>query len=86
MALMITVDCINCDVCEPECPNDAISMGEEVYEIDPNKCTECVGHYDTPQCVEVCPVECIIVDPDHTESRAELQARYTALTGKEPDR
>ena len=86
MSLKITDDCINCDVCEPECPNGAISQGEEIYVIDPNLCTECVGHYDTPQCVEVCPVECIIVDPDHTESRAELQARYTALTGKEPDR
>ncbi len=59
MALIITDECINCDVCEPECPNEAISQGEEIYEIDPNKCTECVGHYDTPQCVEVCPVDCI---------------------------
>jgi ferredoxin len=54
MALLITDDCINCDVCEPECPNDAISMGEEFYEIDPNKCTECVGHFDEPQCQQVC--------------------------------
>ena len=51
MALMITDECINCDVCEPECPNDAIYMGIEIYEIDPNKCTECVGHFDAPQCV-----------------------------------
>ena len=56
MALMITDECINCDVCEPECPNEAISMGPEIYIIDPNKCTECIGHFDTPQCVEVCPV------------------------------
>ena len=55
MALMITDECINCDVCEPECPNDAIYMGEEFYEIDPHKCTECVGHFDEPQCVQICP-------------------------------
>ncbi len=53
MALIITDECINCDVCEPECPNEAISQGAEIYEIDPNKCTECVGHYDEPQCVQV---------------------------------
>ncbi len=54
MALMITDECINCDVCEPECPNDAISMGPEIYQIDPNRCTECVGHFDEPQCVSRC--------------------------------
>ena len=59
MALMITDECINCDVCEPECPNDAISQGDEIYEINPDLCTECVGHYETSQCVEVCPVDCI---------------------------
>ena len=56
MALRITDECINCDVCEPECPNDAISMGEEIYQIDPARCTECVGHFDEPQCVQLCPV------------------------------
>ena len=79
MALMITEDCINCEVCEPECPNEAIYMGEEIYEIDPDLCTECVGHFDEPQCVEVCPVDCIPVDPDHVESREELQAKFEAL-------
>ena len=59
MALMITDQCINCDVCEPECPNGAISQGEEIYEIDPHKCTECVGHFPEPQCRLVCPVDCI---------------------------
>ena len=45
VALMITDECINCDVCEPECPNDAISLGREIYEIDPAKCTvECPRH------------------------------------------
>jgi len=54
-------------------------MGEEIYEIDPDLCTECVGHFDEPQCVEVCPVDCIPVDPDHIESREELQAKFEAL-------
>jgi ferredoxin len=80
MALMITDACINCDVCEPECPNGAISQGSEIYEIDPAKCTECVGHFDEPQCVQVCPVDCIPVDPRHVEGRDELHARYVALT------
>ena len=80
MALKITDQCINCDVCEPECPNDAISMGEEIYRIDPAKCTECVGHFDQPQCREVCPVDCIPLDPDHEESREQLHAKYIALT------
>ena len=79
MALKITDQCINCDVCEPECPNEAISMGAEVYWIDPAKCTECVGHFEQPQCREVCPVDCIPLDPDHEESRDELQAKYQAL-------
>ena len=81
MALYITDQCINCDVCEPECPNKAIAQGETVYVIDWTKCTECVGHFDVPQCIEVCPVECIYVDPGHVESRDELDAKYRILTG-----
>ncbi len=81
MALLITDECINCDVCEPECPNGAISQGPEIYVIDPDLCTECVGHYDTPQCVEVCPVDCIIPDPNHKETREELYAKFKRLTG-----
>jgi len=79
---MITDECINCDVCEPECPNDAIYMGEEIYEINPDLCTECVGHFEQSQCVEVCPVECIITDPEHEETREQLQGKYEHLTGK----
>jgi ferredoxin len=79
MALLITDECINCDVCEPECPNQAISMGPEIYRIDPARCTECVGHFDEPQCVQVCPVNCIPVDPAHVESREMLWARYRRL-------
>lgn len=82
MALMITDECINCDVCEPECPNQAIYMGVEIYEIDPKKCTECVGHFDQPQCVEVCPVACIPVSPGHVETRETLWEKYARLTGK----
>ncbi len=79
MALMITDECINCDVCEPECPNQAIRMGDEFYEIDPDKCTECVGHFDEPQCVQVCPVACIPVRPDRVESREQLWAKFRIL-------
>ncbi len=81
MALLINDECVNCGVCEPECPNEAISEGEDIYVIDPDKCTECVGHYDEPQCVDVCPVDCIPVDPDHTETKEELQAKYDRLKG-----
>lgn len=80
MALMITAECINCDVCEPECPNQAIYQGELIYEIDPNKCTECVGHFGEPQCQQVCPVDCIPLDPDRQETKEELQAKYERLT------
>jgi ferredoxin len=79
MALKITDQCINCDVCEPECPNGAISMGEEIYVIDWKRCTECVGHFEKPQCQEVCPVDCIPLDPEHRETRGELQAKYETL-------
>jgi ferredoxin len=79
MALMITDECINCDVCEPECPNDAISMGPTIYIIDAARCTECVGHFETPQCQEVCPVECIPVNPEHIESKEQLLSKYSAL-------
>jgi len=80
MALLITDECINCDVCEPECPNDAIYMGEAFYEIDPHHCTECVGHHDEPQCKVVCPVECIEIHPQWVESRIQLMAKYERLT------
>ncbi|MBL8504044.1 MAG: YfhL family 4Fe-4S dicluster ferredoxin [Rhodocyclaceae bacterium] len=80
MALMITDECINCDVCEPECPNNAISQGDETYVIDAAKCTECVGHYDESQCVAVCPVDCIVVDPNHAESKEQLNDKFLRLT------
>ena len=79
MALMITDACINCDVCEPECPNGAISQGPEIYVIDPARCPECAGHVDEPQCRKVCPVDCIPLDPEQVESREELLAKYRML-------
>ena len=82
MALKITEECINCGACEPECPNQAISQGEDIYDIDSARCTECVGHFDTPQCVEVCPVDCIILDPQVAESREQLERKYRALTAE----
>ncbi len=82
MALMITDECINCDVCEPECPNGAIYQGEEIYEIDPTKCTECVGHFDEPQCQQVCPVDCIPLNPDIVESKEQLMEKFLKLTNK----
>lgn len=80
MALKITHECINCDVCEPVCPNQAISQGVEIYEIDPALCTECVGHHEAPQCQQVCPVACIPLDPDHAETQEQLMAKYHKLT------
>lgn len=80
MALIITDECINCDVCEPECPNEAIYQGDVIYEIDPSKCTQCVGHYDEPQCQQVCPVDCIPLDPAHVETEEQLLLKYQVLT------
>lgn len=79
MSLKILDTCINCDVCEPACPNQAISQGADIYVIDPALCTECVGHHDEPQCVVVCPVECIENDPLHVETEPELLAKLRRL-------
>ena len=83
MSLMITDECINCDVCEPVCPNNAIYQGQDIYEINPDLCTECVGHFDAPQCVEVCPIDCIPLNPDVVETQAQLMQKYVTLTTKE---
>jgi len=80
MALLITEECINCDVCEPQCPNTAIYFGEEIYEINPSLCTECVGHFDEPQCQVVCPVECILPNPEHIEDKPTLLQKFERLT------
>ena len=80
MALKITEECINCGACEPECPNEAISQGDTIYVVAAEKCTECVGAFDAPKCVEVCPVDgCIQKDPDHAETHEQLQDKYNKL-------
>ena len=79
MALTINGDCINCAVCEPECPNSAISTGDGIFLIDPDRCTECVGHYPESQCIDVCPIDCISVDPDRVESAEQLQEKFSRL-------
>ncbi len=69
-------------MCDPECPNEAITMGEEFYEIDPARCTECIGHYDKPTCQSVCPIsKCIIIDPDNVETDDELLEKFVTLQG-----
>jgi ferredoxin len=82
MAMVITEDCISCGACEPECPNEAIAQGDTVYVVTVDKCTECVGAFDAPKCVELCPVEnCIVQDPAHAETREQLEAKYHQLHG-----
>ena len=80
MAMQIIDGCIACAACESECPNQAISQGEEIYVIDPRRCTECVGHFDEPQCVKVCPVDCIPLDPSNVETKEQLHAKFLQLT------
>ncbi len=80
MAYIITEECINCAACEPECPNDAITAGDDVYEIEAKRCTECVGHFDESQCAAVCPVDCCVPDPDHKETKEELMTKFKRLT------
>ena len=81
MAMKIVEECINCAACEPECPNGAISRSEAagLFVVSAERCTECVGAYDQPRCVDVCPVDCIAPDPAHAETRAELQEKYARL-------
>jgi ferredoxin len=85
MATYITQECINCGACEPECPNKAISRGKDIYEIDPDLCTECVGFNDTEACQAVCPVECCLPDPDHVEIEKQLLARALELHPDDQD-
>ena len=79
MAFKITDECISCGACEPECQNQAISEGETIYEIDPSKCTECVGNFESPQCADICPVDCCVSDPDHEETKEQLLAKWKGL-------
>lgn len=79
MALKITEACIACDMCVWECPNEAIFYAEGTYRIDPDCCTECIGFYDRPQCVEVCPIDCIVPDPERREDRESLKRKFYRL-------
>lgn len=106
MAIIITDECINCDACISECPNNAIyepdtkwsfsdgtslkgmvntlkgtavdadsendPISDEFFYIVSDKCTECKGFHDEPQCASVCPVDCCIVDVNHKETEDEL--------------
>lgn len=82
MALKITDECISCGACEPECPNEAISEGDSIFEINPDLCTECVGFFDEPQCVDVCPVDAIVKDPDHEETHEQLLEKKKKIHGE----
>ncbi|MBN1652701.1 MAG: YfhL family 4Fe-4S dicluster ferredoxin [Deltaproteobacteria bacterium] len=79
MSRIINEECISCGACEEECPNEAISEGDEIYEIDPKRCTECVGFFDEVACQAVCPVEACVPNPDHQETEAELIKRALEL-------
>jgi ferredoxin len=83
MSLIITDECIACDACREECPNEAIEEGDPIYIIESDYCTECVGWFDEPQCVEVCPVDCIIVDSNNQESMVELNFKFKQLQKEE---
>jgi len=85
MAYMITEDCISCGACEPECPNQAISEGEAIFVINPDRCTECVGAYASSRCAEVCPVDACQPDPNHSETKEQLLEKWRGLhPGEEP--
>ncbi len=79
MAYKITDECISCGACEPECKNLSITEGETIYVIAPDKCTECVGWFETSRCVEVCPVDCCVLDPDSKETREQLLQKWHKL-------
>ena len=79
MAYKITEECISCGACEAECDvNNAITEGETIYEIEADKCTECVGNYDSPKCVDVCPIDDTIVQ-DPKESKEQLLEKWKKL-------
>lgn len=79
MAYKINGNCVLCGICEIECQNQAISETKTTFVIDPNKCTECVGNFESPKCVEVCPAGCCVPDPDHVESREQLLEKWRRL-------
>jgi ferredoxin len=85
MSYKITDECISCGACEPECPNEAISEGETIYVIDPDKCTQCVGSHPSPKCSEVCPVDAPQPDTSKSETKEQLLAKWRRLhPGEDP--
>ena len=116
MAIIITDECINCDACVAECPNNAIyepdqewsyaegtklsnnvtlplagnvnanemqeAISDEFYFIVTDKCTECKGFHDEPQCASVCPVDCCILDEDNEETEEQLLSKKELLHGE----
>ncbi|MFC2018280.1 YfhL family 4Fe-4S dicluster ferredoxin [Chloroflexota bacterium] len=86
MAYKINEDCISCGACESACKNEAIKEGETLYEIEAAKCTECVGWFDSPQCVDTCPVDSCVLDEDNKESKEQLLEKWKKLNpGKKPE-
>ena len=115
MAIIITDECINCDACISECPNNAIyepdeewsyadgtelsgtielldgdkadadekhePISDEFYFIVSDKCTECKGFHDEPQCASVCPVDCCVPNEDVVESEDELMKKKVWMHG-----
>ena len=79
MAYKITEECIMCGICEEECPNEAISEGEDLYIVDPDKCTECVGSYESSRCAVECTVDACVPDPAHEETREQLLEKWKKL-------
>lgn len=79
MAYHITEECISCGACEPECPNEAITEGDILFIIDPDRCTECVGSFESSRCAEVCPVDACHPDPEHEETPEQLIAKWRGL-------
>ncbi len=94
MAVIITDECISCNACEAECPNTAIyspgmtyniggteypALSEDHTYIAFDKCTECVGFYDEPQCIAACPTEAIVKDENRVETNEQLMAKKEHL-------
>lgn len=69
--LILEAECTGCSACEVECPNAAIKPNGQLFRIRPEKCSECVGFFDAPQCIEVCPAPgAVIVNPDFPRYQA----------------
>jgi hypothetical protein len=86
MAYKITEECITCGACEGECPNKAISEGTSTYQIDPDRCTECVGANNTSKCAEVCPVDACRPDPAHKKTAEQLLTKWYKLHPDEEEK